>query len=250
MNVVVNGQMTNYQKVGKGKVVICLPGWADTGVSFSKLTEVLQEHYTVLSLDLPGFGGTQAPPHAWGLNDYSKFVGDWLKKISINETYAIVGHSYGGAVAIDAIASKEVRVKKLVLLASAGIRNKKIIRKKILKAAAKTAKAPLMLLPANKRRRLRRKVYSAIGSDLTLLPHMELTFKRMIGEDVQLAAQTIKTPTLLIYGTKDRDTPVADGRKISAAIKNSKLEVMDGGHFLHQEQPEAVAQLVEEFLNA
>lgn len=248
MNVVVDGLMTNYIKVGKGKVIICLPGWADTTASFSKLAEDLQNDYQLLILDLPGFGGTQPPPSAWGLNDYAEFVAKWIKKIDQKSIYAIIGHSYGGAVAITALRKGDLKTNKLVLLASAGIRNKKKMRKNILKATSKVAKAPLKLLPARTRQKLRRKVYGSLGSDMLLLPHMELTYKRMIGEDVQLAAKSIKQPTLLVYGNKDKDTPPSDGKILNQAVPNSTLEVIDAGHFLHQEQADDVAKLVKDFL--
>ncbi|HLG90763.1 MAG TPA: alpha/beta hydrolase, partial [Candidatus Saccharimonadales bacterium] len=103
MNVVVNGLMTNYQKVGSGKIILCLPGWGDTITTFDKLIDELKEKYTVLALDLPGFGGTQAPSKAWSLEDYADFTDAWLKKIKAGKTYAIVGHSYGGATAISGV---------------------------------------------------------------------------------------------------------------------------------------------------
>jgi len=248
MNVVVNGLMTSYQRVGEGPVVVCLPGWGDTGASFSRLAEKLQTKYTILSLDLPGFGGTQAPPNGWGLKDYANFVSEWLKKLDVKNAHAVIGHSYGGAVAIYGLGDKDFAADKLILLASAGIRNKRSARKKILKVAAKVAKGPFYLLPSHKRRKLRNKFYGAIGSDLTLLPHMELTFKRIIGEDVQTKAKELKLPTLLIYGNKDKDTPIADGRKLAVAIPNARLDIIDGGHFLHQEQADEAANLILEFL--
>jgi pimeloyl-ACP methyl ester carboxylesterase len=250
MQVVVDGLMTNYVKTGKGKTILFLHGWGDTSKSFSKMIEQLQANYQILALDLPGFGGTQAPENAWGLQDYAKFIQDWLKKIDAKDLYAVVGHSYGGAAAIMAVGEDLVKADKLILLASAGIRNKNQARKSLLKIVAKAAKVPLRLLPANKRRQIRQKAYGAIGSDLTLLPHMELTFKRIIGEDVQPWAHKLKLPTLLVYGTRDKDTPTNDGKVLQQAIEGSRLEVIDAGHFLHQEESQKVGGLVESFLDA
>ena len=36
----------------------------------------------VYALDLPGFGGSQAPPQTWGLSDYAAFIADFLHKIT------------------------------------------------------------------------------------------------------------------------------------------------------------------------
>ena len=248
MNVVVDGLMTSYTRAGNGKVILCLPGWADTGASFSKLTEHLQDGYEVITLDMPGFGDSQAPPHAWGLSDYAEFIADWLKKLKISSVYGLVGHSYGGAVAIASLSKDHLKADKLILLASAGIRTKKPARKRLLKAVAKAGKLPLMMLPAGKRQKLRKRFYRAIGSDLTLLPHMELTFKRIIEEDVQTMAKNVTIPTLLAYGSKDRDTPEADGRRLQKIIPHSRLVKLEAGHFLHQEQPAAIAKLITNFL--
>lgn len=249
MNVVVNGLMTNYQKVGKGKVIICLPGWGDTAATFSKLIEELQDQYIIYSLDLPGFGGTQAPPNAWGLQDYAEFVAAWLEKLGIKKVNAVIGHSYGGAVAITALGSNILKSDRLILVASAGIRSERSKRKAVLKGVAKMGKVPLKLLPRQTQNKIRAKFYKNIGSELMLLPHMELTFRRMISEDVRTAAGNITIPTLLIYGTKDRDTPLRHGQLLKEAINNSRLEIVEGaGHFLHQEQPEQMAKLIEDFV--
>ncbi len=249
MNVVVDGLMTNYHKTGKGKTLVLLHGWGDTAKTFSPLIEGLQDNYEILALDLPGFGGTQAPPNAWGLDDYAKFTAAWLKKIKAKGVYAWVGHSYGGAVIIYGLGSKELTGQRLILLASAGVRNGNGLRKTLMKAGAKAAKLPLKLLPYRHQQTLRRKFYAAAGSDIMLLPHMELTFKRIIGEDIQEKARTITQPALLIYGSKDKDTPVAYGRRLNDAIEGSKLEVLNGaGHFLHQEEAEEVNMLIKKFL--
>lgn len=128
MNVVVSGLMTSYQKTGKGKVVVFLPGWGDSSASFNGLAGLLRDKYQIYVLDLPGFGGTQAPPRAWGLEEYADFLEAWLKKLEL-KPFALAGHSYGGAVAITAAGRKKI-AEKLILLASAGIRGRQPVRKK------------------------------------------------------------------------------------------------------------------------
>lgn len=228
--------------------MVFLHGWGDTAKTFSSLIEQLQDKYQILTLDLPGFGGTQPPPSAWGTQDYSLFVKSWLKKIGISKIHGVIGHSYGGAITVTALASGDIKADKLILLASAGIRNKRSLRKKTLKAAAKTAKMPLKLLPNYRQNQIKRRLYTAAGSDISLLPHMELTFKRIIGEDVQELAARLKIQTLIIYGDKDKTTPLQDGRKLNNLISGSYLEVIDAGHFLHQEQAEEVGRLIFRFL--
>lgn len=248
MNVVVDGLMANYQKVGEGPVVVCLHGWGDSVATFSKLAENLREKYQLLILDLPGFGGTQKPTTAWGLDDYANFVAAWLKKLDVREIDAIIGHSFGGAVAIKAVSTLTLEPNKLVLLASAGVREKKSLRSGILRTGAKVAKVPLYLLPARRATKIKTFLYHKAGSDLMLLPHMRQTFIKTISEDLRQTARSIKPPTLLIYGDRDRETPPKNGRLLNEAIPGSRLKIINAGHFLHQEQAGEVSNLILEFL--
>jgi pimeloyl-ACP methyl ester carboxylesterase len=246
MNVVVDGLMTAYQKSGKGKPVILLHGWGDDSRTFLPLTEKLKGSYSIYTLDLPGFGGTQPPPSAWGLDEYADFFEAWLKKLKL-KPYSLVGHSYGGAIAVTAAGRGQI-ANKLVLLAAAGIRNKRPVRKKLLTAGAKAGKLPLLLLPAQKRQAVKEKFYGSIGSDLMVVPHMQETFRRIINQDVRLMANQIEIPTLLIYGSLDQQTPLHDGHLLNRSIKGSRLEIIKAGHFLHQEEAEKVGRIINEFL--
>jgi pimeloyl-ACP methyl ester carboxylesterase len=136
-----------------------------------------------------------------------------------------------------------------VLLASAGVRSNKSLRRNTLGLIAKVAKYPTYLLPRRYRNKLRRGVYEALGSDMLLLPHMEPTFKKIIREDVRHKAKQITVPTLLIYGSADNQTPISEGRLLAEAIPNSKLEIIEGAnHFLHHDSTGQVSRLIKAFL--
>jgi len=250
MQVVVNGLLTTYQKSGKGQALVLLHGWGKNAAeSFDALTEKLEHTHTVLRLDLPGFGGTQPPAEAWGLSDYAGFISAWLIKIDSKKTKAIIGHSNGGAIAIKGIATGSLKADELILLATAGVRDKMKARKSLLKATAKSGKVVTSALPTHTKKKLRSFFYKSINSDITVMPELEETFKLLVNEDIQGAASKLKLPTLLIYGGSDKDTPPDYGRLLSEAIPDSNLVIIPGaGHFIHQEQPEKVASLIESFL--
>lgn len=248
MQVIVDKLLTSYNQVGKGPVVVLLHGWGDTSVTFQKLAAALKSHYTVIMLDLPGFGNTQAPTEAWGLSDYAQFVAAFLKKIDA-KPYAVVAHSNGGAIAIRGLAADMLTADKLVLLASSGIRNTYKGSKKALRLAAKTAKVFTAPLPAPFKHKLKRRAYQSIGSDLFVAEHLQETFKRVVSDDVQADAARLTVPTLLIYGDRDEATPPAFGQLFHKAISGSQLHILAGaGHFVHHDQPQKVTTLIEEFL--
>lgn len=249
MNVIVDGLLTNYHRVGKGKVVLCLHGWGEGSSTFASLSESLGRNFTVLALDLPGFEATQPPPEAWGVEDYARFVGHFLDKLEIKKAYAVIGHSNGGAIAITALANGFAQASKLALVASAGIRNERSTKKSLYSSFAKLGKVATLPLPARFKKGLKNRFYNAIGSDITVLPHLEDTFRKVVSYDVQADATKIKLPALLIYGSEDLETPPRYGAILSEAIVGSRLEIVPGaGHFIHTEQPTRVSQLIEGFL--
>ena len=248
MQVVVNGLITHYAIAGEGRTVLFLHGWGDSLAGFRELQGALSGEYSVVALDLPGFGQTQSPESVWGLDDYAKFVASFAAKLKLKVS-VVVGHSNGGAIAIRGLASETVKADKLVLLSSAGIRGESKGKLGAIQLVTKTGKILTSSLPGSVRAKLRRKVYSAVGSDMLVAEHLEDTFKKVVAEDVRADADKLKQSTLLIYGMEDRATPASYGELFSELIKRSRLEIIDNaGHFVHHDQPEQVRRLISEFI--
>lgn len=249
MQVVVDGLITNYQLIGKGKALLLLHGWGDSSIGLKNLTLSLSDEYKVIAVDLPGFGGTQSPREVWGLDDYAIFVSNFIKKIDI-EPYAIIGHSNGGAIAIRGLVNN-LKSNKLILLASAGIRGEYKGRIKALRYATKAGKFIASPLPSRLKKRLRSRLYSTVGSDMLVAEHLQETFKKIVEDDVREDAKKISQPTLLIYGSEDISTPLKYGQLLASKINNSKLEVIkNAGHMLTNENTEELSLKIKEFLNA
>lgn len=248
MQIVVSELLTTYQEVGTGKCIVLLHGWGDNHKTFSKLTNDLSKKYKVVTLDLPGFGSTEAPETVWGLEDYANFVAKFLSKTK-NSPYAFIGHSNGGSVAIKGLASNVLESEKLILLSSAGIRDRQKLRRSVTKFIAKVGKLTTFFLSNKTKNKLRKKLYGAVGSDMLVAPHLQETFKKTVSQDVQVDAKKLKLPTLLIYGSSDKATPPLYGEVYKELINGSKLEVIpDAEHFIHHDNPGRVLELVEDFL--
>lgn len=248
MQVAVESLLTHYQRTGSGKTLVLLHGWGDSAQGFAPLIHLLAPHYDVIAPDLPGFGQTSPPTAVWGLREYGEFVGRFLRKLEATP-YAVVGHSNGGAIAIRGLTEQLFASEKLVLLASAGVRNQYKGRVKAIRYVTKAGKALTTPLPKSVKKRLRQKVYSTVGSDMLVAEHLQESFKRVVTDDVQAEAATLRLPTLLVYGDKDVSTPLEHGQKLHAAIAGSELEVIpDAGHFLTIENTARVASLIEEFV--
>lgn len=248
MQVIINGLLTTYNRTGKGRQVLVLHGWGDTATSWGEMISKLAQEYEVVAPDLPGFGGTQAPHTAWSLNEYAIFVRDFCLKINFNPDI-IIGHSNGGAVILRGVAMRTLQPKKIVLLASAGVRGEYSGRSKVLRIIAKTGKILLSPLPKTFKQRLRRQMYQKIGSDLLVAEHMQDTFKKIVADDVRTDAKLVAQPTLLIYGQNDEQTPPSWGKLLHECMSNSTFEVLKGAdHFLYLSAPKQTLALIKEFI--
>jgi pimeloyl-ACP methyl ester carboxylesterase len=248
MQVLINDLVLRYERIGNGPVVLLVHGWGDSLSSFYEIQRSLSKEYDVIAVDLPGFGQSSQPPKPWTLNDYSKCLEELLIKLKV-QTYALIGHSNGGAILITGLANNNLSANKLILLASAGIRDTDKTKKQALKVVAKSGKAITSVLPSSMKKNIRQKFYGRIGSDLLISPGMEETFKLVVGQDVQNDATKLDIPTLLIYGKNDQSTPVDYGKLLSSKIKGSQLKILDNAeHFVHTDQPHQVEKLIKEFL--
>lgn len=249
---IVDGMDTRFRDSGgAGPIVLLLHGWGDTLATFDALIGELDEG-RFIRLDLPGFGGSALPSSPWDVARYAMFVRHFLDKLGVAEPDILVGHSFGGRVAIKGVASGLIKPQKLVLIASAGAAARGSARRGAFAALAKvgkflTAIPPISLL----KERLRERLYAAVGSaDYLQAGPLRETFLRVVRENLEADAAKIQIPTLLVWGENDTETPLAEARALARAIVGSRLAVIPGaGHFVHLERPRETAREIRVFLN-
>ena len=249
MKVIVQNLATEYRDEGAGKVILFLHGWQDNLHTFDALASLLSPTSRIIRLDLPGFGNSEIPKESWNLDDYIQFLKNFIQKLNL-PVDTIVGHSFGGRIAIKGEATKNLQPHKIILIGSAGITRNRTFRNSILKVFTKiggwiTYVPPLFFW----REKLRKKIYRLFGSDYLDAGALKETFLKIISEEIGMSAKKIIIPTLLIWGENDTETPLSDGKQLFQLIHNSKLKVIKGaGHFVHREKPREVAKLIQEFL--
>ncbi|MDD4937957.1 MAG: alpha/beta hydrolase [Candidatus Shapirobacteria bacterium] len=225
---------TIFEIKGEGRILVLLHGWS-LGMSkdkYSELIDLLSRKYKVLSLNFPGFGGTNTPIEPWSVTDYAEWLADFFKKQKI-EPEIIIGHSFGGRVLIKGVSLGLINPKKIVLLASAGIERKSFWVKLL---AVMSSFVPKLF-----------KRWMVFGSkDLREADGvMRETMKLVVGENLERDMSKIKVPTLLIWGDEDRTTPLWQGRLINDLIKGSELMIIKGAnHGLPYKEVSKVTNLI------
>lgn len=251
MKLLIEDQIINFQDIGKGKIILLLHGWGSDLNSFSELVKILAKDFRVISIDLPGFGQSPIPNNSWDVLDYSRMVNLFLKKIELNDLYAIIGHSFGGRVIIKGVSSDLIAPKKIILMGSAGVMPKSSLKKIAYIIIAKTGKIITSLPGINMlQTRLKNKFYKTIGNyDYLKSGQLKQIFLNVIKEDLSQLATEIKQDTLLIWGSEDQETPLEDGKLLKQRISNSELVVVQGaGHYVFIDNLKFVGDKILEFL--
>lgn len=102
--------------------VVLLHGWALAQHTYRKVIEAIAEQgCMVIAPSMPGFGGSgDLAGESFSLSGYAKWVADLLDALEIEEPAVLVGHSFGGGVAIKFAHDMPSRVRSLVLVNSIG----------------------------------------------------------------------------------------------------------------------------------
>lgn len=211
--------------------VVFLHGWGGDirsfGGAYSALTARGARAYNVAFPKLV--------PSDWGVYDYAQALREFLSAHNI-ERPTLVGHSFGGRVAI-ILASQGV-CERLVLVDSAGMKPRFDIRKKI-------------KIARYKYRVKHGKPLDGMGSiDYNNLDvSMRGVFVRIVNSHLERLLPFIECPTLIIWGKCDKDTPPYMARRLHRGIKGSKLEYIDGGHYAYAQSHYAFVRLLVEYLS-
>jgi pimeloyl-ACP methyl ester carboxylesterase len=236
---------------GTGKPVLLLHGWGASADLFARTIEGLEDSFELIAPDFPGFGATEQPPAPWGVGDYMAWVVALLDELGIQRA-SVVGHSFGGRVGVKLAALHPERVEKLVLTDAAGIRPKRTVayhvRVRIFKTTRWLSQQPWT--PGPLRAWAAARIASSGSLDYQATSGvMRGTFVRTVNEDLREHLPRIQAPTLLIWGDRDEDTPLADGQLMERAIPDAGLVVFNGsGHYAYIEQAARFNLIVKTFL--
>ena len=216
--------------------LVILHGWGSDLARWRPLVNKLKD--AGLKVVLPGLPKDKVRSTA----DFS----DWLnQKTKTLAPFYLAGHSFGGQVAINFAASYPGRVKKLILISSAGIRRRSL--------------KSLLILPLAKlfkglvSQKIKPFLYRLIGETdyIKASPVMKETMKLILKEDQQENLKKITLPTLLLWGERDRYTPLDQAKLMQSALSNSQLVIFPGGkHGLPFSHPRQIKEKILWFIGS
>lgn len=113
----IDGIKIAYRENGKGPYVFCIPSWLSTANIYYPFSEGLKDSFTVVSFDMPGFGGRSDKLKKWGLDNMADLTLKFIESFNVSE-YSIVGYSLGGVITQYLLSKSLIRPSKIALVST------------------------------------------------------------------------------------------------------------------------------------
>ena len=250
-NISVKNLLVSYKVFGETlsgtiKPMLILHGWGSNSSPWQQVGELLaQQGVKVIVPDLPGFGQSETPKTTWSLSDYVEWVKDFSDQLpECSHGFYLLGHSFGGALAAKFTVKYNQNIEKLFLVASALVREK-TAKKTFFYRISKIVKI-FSFLPYYP---LARKIFYKFILRKSDYPYVQGIMKdiylKVISDDLTQYISFVKVPTIIIWGDKDKFTPIENAYLINKKIHHSKLAVIaNGSHALQIESPEMLTEKI------
>lgn len=269
-----HGHPMVYRQAGSGPPVVLVHGMVNSSRHWEKVALALADRYTVIAPDLIGHGDSAGPRGDYSLGAHASRIRDLLAAIGVDSA-TLVGHSYGGGVAMQFFWQFPQRTERLVLISSGGLGPEV---SPMLRSAALPGASALLSLVANRRlvaalsaggarlrehgspmgvylQALSRAMHPLTGPGArhaflqTLRSVIDGRGQRVAANDRLYLLGHAPTPTLIVWGGCDNTIPLAHGLAAHRALPSSGFEVLDGAaHFPHLEDPAGLAMVLGGFL--
>ena len=239
-----------YSIEGEGDTVLLLHGWGCDANIWRATREMLRSTHRVVAVDFAGFGRSAEPDTVWGVEEYTRSIEALVAELGV-ENPTLVGHSFGGRVAI--LYASRNAVRRVVLTDAAGVKPHRTMRYYYKVYSYKLMKRMLPLMIGQKKAQMlleQRRAKAASSDYNRATPMMRAILSKCVNEDLCRYMPSVKAPVLLFWGDKDTATPIADAHRMAKLMPDAGLVVAEGaGHFAMLEQPALWEASLKSFLN-
>lgn len=251
----VDGRPARYAVGGSGPRVLFLHGWGLSGQAYSRpLKQLIATGVTVYAPALPGFGGTaRLPVEQRTLDGYANWVGQFADTIDLARPVTVVGHSFGGGVAIASAHRLPDLAERLVLVNSIGgsawTDGRGVVR------ALRDRPLwdwglhlPADLLPGRQLTRvlpvvLRDAVPNLLRNPAAVWEVAHLARTANLAPELAALAER-RLPIFVVWSARDTIIPESTSLSLRAALGDPSTITVPGGHAWLMDDPHAFGELI------
>jgi pimeloyl-ACP methyl ester carboxylesterase len=253
-----NAALLAVDETGRGEPLVLIHGLATTREIWGIVVPALARERRVVTLDVPGFGASAPAGPGFDLALVAERIARGLAAHGVRGPFDLAGHSLGAGVALTLACARPTLVRRLILVAPAGVRPRGRLPASLLAPsiptlfAARRRLAPLTDFGLGRRLLLS----LAVADGSTISPtqarlmieasngasRIAAAFAAVASADLRpLLTQTV-APLGLIWGQRDLTVPARGAGEIRAARPDALLELIpEAGHVPMIERPEAFA---------
>ncbi len=261
--ILAGGLKWHVQQMGAGPAILLLHGTGAATHSWRDVLPRLAEKFTVIAVDLPGHGFSEALPTAqMSLPGMARATGDLLRALKIEPTL-VVGHSAGAAILVRMCLDGQIKPHALVglngaLLPLRGMAG--VVFPPAAKLMAATSLVPRLFSWRAQDPAAIARLISSTGSKLDVAgaelyarlirdpAHVAATLNMMAQWDLlplERNLPQLKTSLILVVGLNDLTVPAAEANRVKKIVPEAKIITLAGlGHLAHEEQPDEIAGLI------
>ena len=224
----VGGWPVRYEAVGEGEPVILVHGLSGSTRWWSRNVSEIAERHRLYLVDLPGFGMLRSSRRRFVLAEAASWLLEWMEAVGLERAH-LVGHSMGGYICLRLAARRPAAVRRLVLVAPAGVPTGRSMVGHLGPLLGAVRHASPSFLPVLLRDAVR------MGPSTLWRAARDL-----LAEDVREDLRRIEAPTLLLWGKRDPLVPPTVGDLLREEIPDSRLLVLErAAHVPMFDRPEA-----------
>ena len=260
-----------YEEQGEGPPLLLIHGFGASTYTWRKIGPDLSRNHRVIAVDMKGFGQSDKPfDESYSVFDQAELLTQLILDRDLRDL-TIVGHSFGGGVALvlalDEGERLNGRITKLVLLDSIAYPQDIPMFFRMLDMPVFSHVGLRMVPPAVQTRialqiayldnsKIKDEEVEAYAAALRTAAgkHAIIHSARQIVpegiEELSRRYKSIEQPTLILWCDHDRIVPLDVGLKLRRTLPNANLKLVNEcGHMPHEEQPEATLGLLRDFLD-
>ncbi|MDW7673026.1 MAG: alpha/beta hydrolase [Bacillota bacterium] len=240
------GVYYNYQQGPKeGPTLLFIHGAGGTKKNWHYQWLEFKGKYSIIAVDLPGHGESSAAS-ANKISDYSQAIAQLLKGLSLDRVI-LVGHSMGGAIAMNTFLDEAVYIAGLILVCTGA---KLGVRAAILEQLAQDLYTREMIEFAYSPKASQKLIENGYKEQQKIPCSVTFgDFQACNSFDIRSQLANIFCPTLIMCGDEDQVTPLKFSLFLHEHIPNSSLAIIPlAGHMLMIEQPQSTNAVIYQFI--
>ncbi|WP_169822912.1 alpha/beta fold hydrolase [Methyloligella halotolerans] len=260
-----------YSDTGKGSPLLLIHGFGSSTYTWKNILPELSRDHRVIAVDMKGFGQSDKPyDEHYSAMDQAELLAELIERENLHDI-TLVGHSFGGgvalALALQADGRLKGRISKLVLIDTVAYPQKVPVFFKLL-AVPGLSHLSVRMVPASLQAsvalklayydetKITEETVEAYSAPLKTAAgkHAIIHSARQIVppdlDEISARYATIQLPTLIMWCDHDKIVPMDIGLKLRRNIPNSDFQLVKAcGHIPQEEQPEQTLQILDNFLN-